>query len=320
MRRFLLCIVTAIFLVLVGCELFLEQNPLGSIHHVSVGLNYYGTNVKRLNGTLNDADELQACLEDLGAETKREYHGHLMTQRGTETSYDYDEANENFPTKDNILNKLTFLQSVLGENDLTIFSYSGHGDYDGSLVLAPTEISLDGTGIILDIHEKVTDECSLGVEELLSKMESLPGKKLLILDSCYCGAFVEDSSGSISLIEKNRCMQRAFETYFSSSSSTYDLFVLAATTSDNTSKEPVGDGHIHGYFSRALLEGLGWNQDTNTLKKYTHPAFTSGILSLDSLYAYIHTHQILATEGIYAPRYQHPTITGGALDLVIFRN
>ena len=115
-------------------------------------------------------------------------------------------------------------------------------------------------------------------------------------------------------------MQRVFETYFSSSSSQYDLFVLAATTADNTSKEPINGDHIHGHFSRALLEGLGWDQATNTLKEQSRPAFTSGILSLDSLFAYIHTHQDFPTEGIFSSSYQHPTITGGALDLVLFRN
>ena len=172
MHRFLLSIAMVVSLSLMGCELFLEQPSLGVIHHVAIGLNYYGTNVKHLEGTLNDTDELQACLEELSEETKREYHGYLMTQRGTETSYDYDENNADFPTKDNILAKLTSLSAVLGENDLTIFSYSGHGNLDGSLVVAPTMKSLDGIGIILDTQNKVVAECSLGVGELLSKMNA----------------------------------------------------------------------------------------------------------------------------------------------------
>lgn len=296
----------------------MQEEPLGSIHAVYVGLNYNGTGISRLRGTLNDAKELEQCLALLSINHDRTYQSYSLLQgEGTEVDeYDDPSTFDSLPTKTNVLAQIEALKSDLTENDLTIFSYSGHGYTDGSLVLASP--NSDGK-ILLDKNNKPQDEeVLLSVTDLLLALSELPGKQLLILDSCHCGSFVEDSGSSVSLIEKSRFLDKAFDAYFSSESYNPSLFVLAATTSDNTSLEmPPSVAHIHGYFTAALLDGLGWDHANNTLH-VNSPAKKKGVITLDNLYRYILENKDYTLNEKYIIQYQHPTINGGAYTLRLF--
>ena len=130
----------------------MQEEPLGSIHAMYVALNYHGTDVKYLEGTLNDATELQQCLASLSSKKLRSYTAYPFLQKGGALRdvsrfrriYAYDDSStfNSLPTKENVLNQISALASVLTENDLTIFSYSGHGIEGGSLVLAPPDAFL----------------------------------------------------------------------------------------------------------------------------------------------------------------------------------
>ncbi len=312
-------------LIFQSCELFLSEEPLGSIHAIYVGLNYHGTDVNYLEGTLNDATELQQCLAILSSNNHRPYTAYPLLQRGgallddsqARHIYAYDDSSSgaSLPTKSNVLGQIEALAPVLTEKDLTIFSYSGHGIEGGSLVLAPPSFS-DPT--IYDENNRLKTEVLLSVTELLSALSELPGKQLLILDSCYCGSFVEKSGSSVSLIERSEFLDEAFTTYFSSDRYSPSLCVLTATTSDNTSKErPRSALHIHGYFTEALLDGLGWNHGSNTVSG-SSPAMRKGVLTTDALFGYVLENQDFPSTGIFSSQYQHPTTSGGAYTLRIF--
>ena len=74
---------------------------------------------------------------------------------------------------------------VLGENDLLVFSYSGHGEKkNGSLMTNASSSSSKWD--------------SLSPEDLLSHISTLGGKKLIILDSCYSGIYIPSSPLSTS--------------------------------------------------------------------------------------------------------------------------
>lgn len=141
MKKALLLALILFLLVFQSCELFLSEEPLGSIHAIYVGLNYHGTGVRHLKGTLNDAQELQECLAGLSTRHHRGYESYSLLQRGGVLSSDYDPPStfSSLPTKHNVLQQITALGQILTEKDLTIFSYSGHGYDDGSLVLASSD-------------------------------------------------------------------------------------------------------------------------------------------------------------------------------------
>lgn len=323
MKKILLSLVLFV-LLFQGCELFVTEEPLGSIHAIYVALNYHGTDVTYLEGTLNDGTELDACLESLCNRHRRTYRSYPLMQRGGELlerskarliyAYDDPSAYSSLPTKNNVLEQIEALKPLLTEKDLTIFSFSGHGLEGGSLVLAPP--SADNP-TIFTLERNVKEGVLLSVGELLSALSALPGKQLLILDSCYCGSFVKGSGSSVSLIEKDTFLEEAFATYFSLERYNPSLFVLAATTGNNTSKEPRNTGHIHGYFTEALLDGLGWDHTAYSAKERT-PAMIKGVLTLDSLYRHVLENQKIASKGLNPRQYQHPTTTGGAYTLRLF--
>ena len=323
MKKALLLLLVLFLLLFQSCELFYQEEPLGSIHAIHVALNYHGTDVNYLQGTLNDAEGIQNCLASLSAKHHRPYYAYPLLQKGGALldsnkpsfgyAYDDDSTNDTLPTKSKVLSTIEALKPLLTERDLTIFSYSGHGIEGGSLVMAPP--SSDPT--IFLSKNLVKEEVLLSVGELLAALASLPGKQLLILDSCYCGSFVEGSGSSVSLIEKHHFLDEAFATYFSSERYSPSLFVLAATTGDNTSKEPKNALHIHGYFTKALLDGLGWDHEKNSLKGDS-PAMIEGVLTTDSLYACILENQEISLTGLNPEYYQHPTISGGAYTLRLF--
>lgn len=310
----LLGVLLILNLIFLSCELLWKEQPLGDIYAIHVALNYHGTDVNHLEGTLNDAIELQGCLDSLSTRYGRTYHAYPLHQQGGDGSnYDPPSKASVIPTKKNILSQIEALCPLLTEQDLTLFSYSGHGLLGGSLVLAPS--SLEEPIILENGH--VREEVILSVDELLDALSSLPGKKLLILDSCYSGSFVKEGISSVSLIEQASFLREALEVYFSAELYDPSLFVIAATTAGNTSKEPKFAAHKHGYFSLALLDGLGWDHEKLQVEK-TPPAMKNRSLTVDSLYAYILNNQNFPLTGLFPSRYQHPTISGGAYTLRLF--
>lgn len=292
-------------LLFFGCELMYEPLQQGKVTHVAIGLNYQGTNVNTLSGTINDAREQEQAFGLLFAQ--RSHSSHLMLQEGGDDgSYD-NLASPLLPAKEKVVDLLEALVSEQQEQDLLIITYSGHGLADGSWVLAPDTAS--GT-IFLDATS-VDPSLLLSVDELFTLLASSVGNTLLIIDSCYAGNFVQESGSSVSLIDPGPIFSDAYKTYFSEETYENKVFVMAATTADNTSKEPFSGTHIHGYFTEALLAGLGWDEETQSLVS------TPSMVSMDGLYHYILENQRIGLTIRDAAVYQHPTINGGALDLVL---
>lgn len=288
-----------------GCELMYQPLLSGKVTHVAIALNYQGTNANKLYGTINDATEQEAAFASLF--DQRNHTSYLMLQEGGENG-DYDDLSSPLlPTKQKVQDLLEGLVAEQQAQDLLLITYSGHGLDDGSWVLAPKNT----TGTVFLDATTVDPSLLLSVEELFSLLAPSKGNTLLIIDSCYAGNFVQQSGSSISLIPLRSIISDAYETYFKKGINQNRIFVMAATTADNTSKEPMGGSHIHGYFTEALLAGIGWDEETQSLLAVPSSA------SLDGLYRYIMEHQRIDLEGNHPAFYQHPTINGGALDLIL---
>jgi uncharacterized caspase-like protein len=285
--------------LLLGCELITPSPTEGKTHHLAIALSYDGTNVNSLNGTLPDAIELEKAFTALFA--GKEHTSTLMLQDGS------DDLNDPLlPTRQQVLDTIEALSDSMNEQDILIISYSGHGDVDGSLVLYRS------SGVILDTDEEPFADSLLSVRELYEPLKSCKGSVLLLIDSCYAGNFVQESETSYSLIERNAYLQEIYDQYFSEGSYTRPVFVLASTTYDNTAKEPPYYGvPTHGYFTQALLEGLGWDEENQILRDVDQT------ISADYLYQYVYHHQDFPLSGVNPKLYQHPTITGGPLDLIL---
>ncbi len=302
-----LFIVLLVISFFTGCELFYPSPDEGVTYDISIGLSYEGTGLSSssiLNGTVNDATELANAFTAVFSD--RNQGTYLMIQDSTNN----DPTDSLYPTKEHVLQQIEDIVAAMTEEDILVISYSGHGIEDtGSLVLTNS----DGS-IVNSDHTAIDTDALVTVDELYTAIQDCEGNVLLLIDSCYAGNFVQESDTSLSSIETTVSLASAYAKYFESGSSVSNVYVIAATTSDNTSKEPswVASGEtLHGYFSGALLGGLYWDEDEQALTD------EDSRITVDSLYEYVIENQEIPISGTDPDYYQHPTINGGPLDLIL---
>ena len=296
-------ITTAILFILVllfGCELFHAPEQDINIYHIAIALNYIGTDVNPLKGTLNDANALFQVFETM---YEQRHEGVMMLQNGVG-----DLSDPLLPTKEHVLERIETAIASLSSKDLLIVTYSGHGIEDGSWVLFPTDAD---NKIFNPDNKTVKQEVLLHPDELFAAFSSFEGTILLVVDSCYAGNFVQESDTSISLVHPRESYEEAYRRFFSKGDYSGKVFVMAATTRDNTSAEPISGNPVYGFFTKALLEGLGWDIVQQQLIEVRHG------ISIDDLYRYVLEHQGIPLEGTDPKTYQHPLISPGPMDLIL---
>ncbi len=156
------------------------------------------------------------------------------------------------------------------ETDVSYFYYSGHGYYSPT-TLSSHIVGIDGKG--LDVHE---------LERELSK---IPGKIVIILDSCNSGGFINRSIDQPQITSFNEKYNDSVIDAFTSSKSrsylTMDKYkVLTASSKDEVSYEykyPDGWG---GGFTRVFVEGTGFNGSFLSDKN------SDGDITLSEIYDY----------------------------------
>lgn len=312
MKRVLILLTLLSLLLVTSCELFMDgpkQN--GKIYTINIGLDYQNASSDTLFGTILDAKELQKAFSAIAQEDGRVHESYLMIQEGATVPVI---PNDDYPSKKNVEKYLTNLALTTTKDDLTIFTYSGHGEkQSGDLAFATTSS---------------VSSNRMNPSELLHLMSNIKGKKLIILDNCFSGMFVQESPSSTNTV-LNNSIQEFLETYYSSDKYTKpDLFVLTASAHADSYEMSFGTGantHKHGVFTYALLEALGWSHSTNPAAlagSITNPpAAKNGRITVDGLFKYIKKNQALNTRlKLFSnwSEYQHPMTTGGPLDLVLF--
>lgn len=324
-----------ILLTLTSCELYYEESPY-KINMITIGLDYSNTFQLveispgnyihydfSLDSTINDATDVESAFDYLSNNNDdvTGYNGFSYIQEGD--SYSSETINdEYYPSKENIITALTNLSDISDENTINIIYYSGHGmedtddsftnyDYDGTWVLATTDTD---TGV----SDFSTEDQLLSLEQIYELLEDVEGYTVILSDSCYSGNLLQDSNFTV--YEDDYSLSSVLEKFFSSGSDDSSVFFISATEDDNYSYEPgssSSDDDSHGYFTAALLEGLGWDDEDNTIVEDIPPAADDNILSLDSLIEYIKDNQEISLDSEYSSS-QYPQISGWRYDLVLF--
>lgn len=307
MKKLILLLLATSLLFITSCELFTDEpTKNGKIYSVIIGLDYTNTSYDHLSGTINDANELRQAFTEVARKDGRGYTNYQMIQEENTVPLI---PSTSYPSKSNVKSRLNDLANITTEDDLTILTYSGHGvEQSGDLIFGRTSPATDNF---------------MSVTELLISMSNIKGKKLVILDSCYSGMFVESSPSSTSTVLENS-INKFFETYYSSDKyGKPDLFVLTASAHAKSYEKYFADySHSHGIFTYALLQALGWDHPhPSDIKKTYPPAAQNGRITVDGLYRYIIKNQLLDLKFKlinYSGYHQHPLTTGGPLDLVLF--
>jgi len=316
-----------------SCELYYEE-PVqrGTVRIVSIGITYenepeevaYPEDEEKdqlgdLPGTVFDARELSKALSQQAQRAgwdSADIEVTLLLQEGTDHTQDtfYDPG---YASRDRLENTLNEIKDSATVDDLTIITYSGHGiEETGELLMAHT---LTEGAIDHSLPPSNPESIIVTPEWLHDLIRPIKGKKLLILDSCYSGLIIPKSASSSSWVY-DKGFDDWYGKYFSDEEYEIPSFMVLTASADTNSYEE--DYLMHGVFTSALLEGLGWDQETNTITTGDPPAAKDGLLSVDSLYKYIKKHQVYPVRwSLFSigENVQHPMVTGGAMDMLLFR-
>ncbi len=174
-------------------------------------------------------------------------------------------------------------------NDVSLFYFSGHGadatgtSYHGSLV---------GTGTTY-----------LSVARLRTVLDQIPGKKIVIIDSCHSGQMIGKSKGEVAAVSKstlnsfNSLVVSAFAVSSQAkgendlASSGYYVITAAHSTEDSISMGYDSDGNgaldkYFGLFTYAMCQGSGWNMATNAVRSMSADSDSNGEITLYEAYSY----------------------------------
>ncbi len=172
-------------------------------------------------------------------------------------------------------------------NDVSLFYFSGHGQnafetsYHGALV--------------------GTDSTYLTVARLKSILDQVPGKKVVIIDSCHSGAMISrsaDSSATVSQSELNSFNSKVVSAFSVQTRGANDLansgyYVITAAHSleeaINMGYDSDGDGILEkqfGLFTYMLTQGSGWNMATNKTRSLSADSDSNGEITLHEAYSY----------------------------------
>ena len=260
-----------LFLILLSCTLFLSSCEFvtkapeeGNLNYLIVSQNYtHNTSVSSLNCCIADGISMELVLRQCAADSGRTIgRGMLLTD---------EDANLHVSDMSGGINALA---SSATSKDLTIIFYSGHGIYVDVKSL-PSRASLLGALVFSGSPTQGTAYDLYTAGDILADINTIPGKKLLILDSCYSGKVV-DLYGVTGTAGMDKDL---WDIYFNDASyGLSDLFLFTAATSATESKERTDLGH--GYFTYGVLKSLGWQSDTEIGKP---TILRNGYVMLDAL-------------------------------------
>jgi len=169
--------------------------------------------------------------------------------------------NENFAvekkigyvTRNWLLNRLDeYAQMPINPDDVFLFHYAGHGFYDNNS---------QQSGLDMSQGEVMSGD-------LRQKLDAIPGTKIVIIDSCESGDFINLSPGQLGYIEALRESARKFNediisvfsdnTYSSSRgqhTSEYEYYVMTGAAINEYSYE--SSSIENGYFTFFFVDGIG---------------------------------------------------------------
>ena len=241
--------------------------------------NYAGG---KLSGTINDASAMRMMLSGLS-------NTFSCTQR-------------NDLTASGIKNAISSAFSGASGSDVSLFFYAGHGAYSSNTSYL---------GALVGINDNSSD--ILTTAALAAELNKIPGRIIVILDSCHSGAsinravqiqdenlFLQDTQAALDAF--NQSVIDAFAAYDSTvivdgdvddeylmtgELATSKFVVITACTSTQNAASQTVNGQSYGAFTRSFVEGCGADYFYGTYNG-SMPADTSrdNQLTVNEIYTY----------------------------------
>ena len=318
MKRIVLILLSVCLICLCSCELAVKAPEPGRMHILVYGNDYkYGSAVYyedgrqagsagALKGTVNDAYQVGLALTTLAAKAGYEYDGIFLLGKESRSVTDPNITVVNNVYKSQFVGILEAMATKYSDSDITIIYYSGHGLGEQRQL----EYGSDPSGHSYMALRRDIDKSSsilYPVSYFMDRVDAIPGIKVVLGDFCYSGAMVRQgnvsvTSGEYSGIDAPTLLSEYRNDIRESSS----VFCLSAARYDERSWEP-GDGR-HGYYTQALLEALGWDEEKRQIG--TPAAINGRRLTLFNIARYVMDHDATAN--------QTPMTSGGSNDIILF--
>jgi hypothetical protein len=179
-------------------------------------------------------------------------------------------------TKLNILQSISSTFSGADSNDISYFYFSGHGSLLGS------------TSYICPADMTAYVDSAISVNELESALSSIPGIKVVLLDSCHSGGFIGKGQEEVSVSQEEiKSFNEDIVNIFSQNQSkdlltTNQYKVLTSCHYYQYCYELIPqEGDPFGVFTMALCDGFGYNGN------YPADANFNTQVSLQETYLYV---------------------------------
>ena len=315
MRRIIIIALSILLLAaLCSCELTCDSPAQGKMHILVYGNDYtYGSSVyyedgtkiqgsaNPLKGTVNDAFQVGLALCNLAK--SNDYDAIFMIGIESRSVSGLNATVINDVSKISFLNVLDSLASEASENDITIIYYSGHGL--GGETKLPYG-SDPASGSYLALRRDSDSTVLYPISKFLRTVESIPGTKVIIGDFCHSGALVRAGNVSVTSGEYSNISASKLLKYRNNITESSSVYCLSAARYFEKSYEP--GGGEHGYFTKALLKGLGWDEEAQSL--VMPEAMTDNRITLFNLAKYVTTND--------GNTKQTPMTSGGSNDIILF--
>lgn len=329
MKKFFLIFVALLSAVsalgfLVSCENSVTPPTMGKMHIFVYGNDYqYGSkfyledgtfvgNGKALKGTVNDALQVGLSLCALAQKAGYDYDGTFMLGVEHKTV-----SAPNVTVIDSVYlgtfrEELDSLAAGVSDQDITILYFSGHGLGSDDKLEYGEDASEETWFGFRQVRETtglpdLTTSVLYPLSHLLSRIENLPGTKVLLGDFCYSGGFVRPGNVSVTPGEYSGIdAATLYNDYRKDIRESSSLFCLSAARYSEQSWEP-GDGG-HGYFTAALLKALGWDEEKQAI--VAPAAMVGNYLSLFNISNYVTANDSKSA--------QTPMSSGGSNDIILF--
>ena len=192
-----------------------------------IGQSYAGTSLA-LRGPANDAQSMRLTLANM---EKSRWN---LTPKINLTASGILAAVES-----------TFAQAT--KNDVSLFYYSGHGMQNGSLI--------------------GSDQAAVSPSALRSVLDSIPGRKIVIVDACYSGQLIAESAvmtlSADGTADFNSQFMAAFTAQTRGALNADDYFVISSAGPHEMAQEgsvaSSSSTKVMGFFTYCLCKGLGWD-------------------------------------------------------------
>lgn len=182
-----------------------------------------------LVGPVADRQAMQGCLEASG----------------------FSVTSESNLSAEEMMDAIRNVFSAADKYDVSLLYYSGHGDTGGNLLGADEQFTL------------------LSPAALRSALDSIPGRKVVVVDACYSGKLIEEDAPKLRSTQSGAsqfvsAFQGAFRPQLRGALNTAEYFVITAARGNEPSMEAFVNGKPMGLFTYGFCLGCGWDGSANS--------------------------------------------------------